>query len=140
MAGVSYADLIAMALPGAALAGESMTMNQDLALPHIEGADFTVPLAAPVTVSSIEAVKLDLDGRPHLALLIDLTEGDGSIGPVAGLALFDISAAPKLVDVADVGFYRLVSFAEPASVAAGGGNELLLVSISMAMPDNSTTR
>ena len=126
--GISYADLVALAVPGARLSGETIEVERDVALRHIDGAEFSVPLSAPVAVSELEAAALMLEGRPHLALLIGLAEGDGSIGPVTGLALFDVSGAPKLIDVADVGFDRLVSFTEPASLAVGGGNELLLIS------------
>ena len=128
VAGISYADLVAMALPGAHLAGDTVIVDREVALPHIEGEDFSIALTAPVEVNSIETAKVSVDGRPHLALLIDLAEGDDAGGSVAGLALFDIAAEPKLVDVVDVGFDRLVSFAEPASVSVGGGQDLLLVS------------
>lgn len=128
VAGISYADLVAMALPGAHLAGDTVVVDRDVDLRHIEGEDFAIALTAPVGVNSIEAVRVSVDGRPHLALLIDLAEGEDAAGPVAGLALFDIAAEPKLVDVVDVGFDRMVSFAEPASLVVGGGQSLLLVS------------
>lgn len=126
--GVSYADLVAMALPGAHQIGDVMVIDRDVALPHIEGEDFTIALRAPVEVNSIEALETSVEGRPHLALLIDLAEDDNSAGTVAGLALFDVAGAPKLIDVADVGFDRMVSFAEPAGLSVGGGQDLLLIS------------
>ena len=122
--GMTYSELVTMVLPGAVPSDTAMLVEADVELPHIEGPDFAVTVTAPVTIESIESLQLSVDGRPHLALMLEVS-GDE---PVAALALFDISSDPVLVDVEDVAADRFSSFAEPARLAVGQGQDLILVS------------
>ncbi len=122
--GMTYSELIAMALPGAIPSDTAMLVKADVELPHIEGPDFAVAVAAPVTVESIKSLQLSVEGRPHLALMLDV----GGDEPVAALVLFDISSNPVLVDVKDVAADRFSSFAEPFRLTVGHGHDLILVS------------
>lgn len=125
--GQTYGELVAIALPWAITKGGTIEVGTDVALPHIEGDEFSVPLNAPTTVSFIEALPLDMDGRSHLALLLQLPGSPDSIGPVMALALFDTTAEDKLVDLKDVGFDRNTGFSEPATLAVGAGHDLIMI-------------
>lgn len=122
----TYAEMIAMALPGAVETDEYMVVESDVALPHIEGTDFEVVAPAPVAINDFNAVSLDVDGEPHLALMIELVEAPNSAGPIAALALFDIRDEPTLVDVVDVGFDRQSGFGLPPTLQVGLGHDLIL--------------
>ncbi|MBJ3785489.1 hypothetical protein [Devosia sediminis] len=122
----TYAELIAMALPGALETDEFIVVEKDVAVPHIEGPDFTVVAPAPVTVADFNGVGLSIDGEPHLALMIELAEAPNSAGPIAALAVFDVTGAPELVDVVDIGFDRQSGFALPPTLQVGWGHELIL--------------
>lgn len=122
--GTTYSELVTMVLPGAVPSDAAMLVEADVELPHIEGPDFAVAVTAPVTIESIKSLQLSVDGRPHLALMLEVA-GDE---PVAALALFDISSDPVLVDVKDVAADRFSSFAEPPSLRVGQGQDLILVS------------
>lgn len=121
---LTYSDLVTLAVPGAKLVDDSMVIERDVTLPHIEGPDFAVTATAPVEINSIGSVPISIDGRPHLALMLEVA-GDE---PVAALALFDISSDPVLVDVKDVAADRFSSFAEPPNLTVGQGHDLILVS------------
>lgn len=120
----TYFELVGMVFPGAVLSDTAVLVDKDVELPHIEGPDFAVAVTAPVTVESIRTLQLNIEERPHLALMLDVS-GDE---PIAALALFDISADPVLVDVKDVAADRFSSFAEPAILTVGQGHDLILVS------------
>ena len=122
--GKTYSDLVKMVLPGAVQTDTTMLVDEDMELPHIEGPDFAMAIAAPVTIESIRSLQLTVEGRPHLALMLEVA-GDE---PVAALALFDIASAPMLVDIKDVAADRFTGFAEPPSLAVGQGQDLILVS------------
>jgi len=125
---LTYGALVAMALPGTVIKDGHVVLERDLTLPHIEGADFTIAASAPLAVHSIEAVTLTMEGRAHLALVIEMAETEDGLGPVAALALFDVSQEPILIDVKDVGFDRMSGFAQPPSVTVGAGHALILIS------------
>lgn len=122
----TYAELIAMVLPGAVETDEFIVVETDVALPHIEGEDFAVIAPAPVTVIDFNGVSLDVDGKPHLALMIELAEAPNSAAPIAALALFDVSGEPVLVDAVDIGFDRQSGFALPPTLTVGAGHDLIL--------------
>jgi hypothetical protein len=123
----TYADLLSLALPGTVATGEALTVEGDISLPHIEGPEFAVTATAPVSVGSIQSLQLSVEGRPHLALMIDLSGSEDALGPMAALALFDLGGEPALVDIKDVAFDRQSGFAEPASLSVGAGHDLILV-------------
>lgn len=125
---ISYGALVSMALPGAAQIGDGLVIESDISLPHIEGPEFSLTATAPVNVESIQAMPLSVEGRSHLALMIELAGGDDDLGPVAALALFDMASEPVLVDVKDVGFDRMSGFADPPNLTVGDGQDLILVS------------
>jgi hypothetical protein len=127
MAGSTYAELVAMAMPGAVETDGRLVVDSDVTVPHIEGADFTLTTIGPVVVNSIEALAAYMDGRPHLALVIELAQSGDGFGPVAALAVYDIVDEPVLVDLKDIAFDRMSGFGHPAKLTVGQGHDLLLV-------------
>jgi hypothetical protein len=124
--GKTYAQLIAMALPGARDDNGRLVIDADITVPHVEGDIFTMTAPAPVKVERFHPVRLVIDDQPHLALMIGLEGGSDSLGPISALALFDIANVPRLVDVVDVGFDRQSGFAAPPTLKVGAGHELIL--------------
>jgi hypothetical protein len=87
---------------------------------HIEGdAAKTVP-AGPVAIQLLTAAAIHADGKPRLALMIDLGPSDEAVTEFTLLALFDMTKQPQLLDVVEVGTDRLTGFVgEPLPLGAG---------------------
>jgi hypothetical protein len=88
------------------------TAHQIVNYRHIEGKDAKTDPAGPVAVDSLDALAIRADGKTRLALLADLGESDGNVAEFVLLALFDMTAAPKLLDVVEVGNDRMTGFAD----------------------------
>jgi hypothetical protein len=94
---------------------------------HIEGKDAKTDPAGPVAVNSLTALPIHADGKTRLALLADLGESDGNVAEFVLLALFDMTATPKLLDVVEVGNDRMTGFADKPLVRLSSDADLIRI-------------
>jgi hypothetical protein len=114
--GITYFDLMKQVVTdldsGQAEGKSEPKAHQIVSYRHIEGKDAKTDPAGPVAVSSLAALPVRADGKTRLALLADLGESDGNVAELVLLALFKITATPKLLDVVEVGNDRMTGFAD----------------------------
>ena len=125
---VTYFDLVKQIvtdLDGLPVHGEP-TAHTIVPYRHIEGKDAKTDPAGPVAIQLLTAYTIHADGKPRLALMIDLGPSDEAVTEFTLLGLFDMTDRPKLLDVVEVGTDRLTGFAgKPTPL--GHGADLIVV-------------
>ncbi len=105
---------------------------------HVEGPGAKTSPAGAVWINGIEPLPVRVDGKARLAILVDLgPSADGDVAEFSLLALFDVGAKPKLLDVVEVGRDRETGFAIKPLRPLGGGSDLILVATSHSDADIS---
>jgi len=122
----TYADLVRLVVPG--IGGDDVGASGGGVIPirHIDGGDMSG--FEPVSVASprIAVVPVRSGGLDRAALLLNLGESRNDVSDFVVLALFDAADEPRLLDAATIAFNRYTSFAEPARLPAGVGDDLLV--------------
>jgi hypothetical protein len=90
---------------------------------HIEGDEAKTDPAGPVAIQLLTALTIHADGKPRLALMIDLGPSDGAVAEFTLLALFDTAEHPRLLDVVEVGTDRLTGFTDKPVLPLAQGAE-----------------
>jgi hypothetical protein len=137
---VTYLDLLRLVVPDldAAQSQEEAKGSQIVAYRHIEGPGARTSPAGAMWISGIEPLPVHVDGKTRLAILVDLgPSADGYVAEFSLLALFDVGARPKLLDVVEVGRDRETGFAIKPLRPLGGGSDLILVATSHSDADIS---
>jgi hypothetical protein len=125
-AGMTYLDLLRQAAPDLRESDRDAQGHLAAPLRHLAVKDFGGDLPDPVTVSQLEAVRIEVGGRPRLVVMADLGPSETSVQSNTLLALFDDAPKPRLLDVAAVGLDRLTSFGTPEKLRIGPGDEALI--------------
>ena len=129
--GVTYFDLMKQVVTdldsGQAEGQAEPKAHQIVSYRHIEGKDAKTDPAGPVAVNSLSALPIRADGKTRLALLADLGESDGNVAEFVLLALFDMTAAPKLLDVVEVCNDRMTGFADKPLVRLSSDADLIRI-------------
>lgn len=109
----SYAELARHFAPGLKAPVAATALS---GIRHLGGAEMAdVPVeAAPSSVVRLDIV---LEGKPAMLLLFDYGMAQSAAQSVSLLALFDMTAEPRLLDVMDIGLDRETFFMEPLSFA-----------------------
>jgi len=107
---------------------------------HIEGDAAKTDPAGAVWLDDVEALETRVDGQPRLAALGDFGPSDGDVAEFSLLALFDLTGAPKLLDVVEVGVDRWTGFADKPTRPLGDGSDLFLFDSSHNDADVSLDR
>lgn len=125
---VTYLDLLKQAIPDLLDNAADKQVEGHLAKPlrHIAGAENGGDPPDPVVIGLIEAVRIQVGGRPRLAILADLGHAEDSVAGVSLLALFDDAPTPHLLDAADVAMDKDTSFSEHERLRLGPGDEALI--------------
>lgn len=124
---VTYLDLARMVIPdlradidGFYKGGSPIDMR------HIEGPDSG---GSPPEASSLpNAAVLDIKagGKDRLAMLFDLGDSPDSAEGYAVLALYDITARPRLLDAVNVAVDRSTYFRDPGKLSLSPNDDLLI--------------
>lgn len=122
----TYADLVRLVVPGIGGGDAGAAGKGVIDLRHIDGGDMIG--FEPVSVASprIAAVPVRSGGLDRVALLLNLGESRNDVSDFVVLALFDAADEPRILDAATIAFNRYTSFAEPARLPAGVGDDLLV--------------
>lgn len=121
ISGVTYLDLVRQVVPDIAAKGNSYEGRELVPIRHIDGDDTQDTPPLTVEVAGAQALPIQSDGNDRLLLMIDLGQAEDSIQSFTVLALYGMVGIPSLLDVVDVGYDRLTSFREPATLALGEG-------------------
>jgi hypothetical protein len=110
---LTYFDLALQFAPG--LAKVPMDGSDLGKLRHVGSNEYPTTIAKP-EFGVVERIDIKFDGKPGLLLLFELGQADEAVEVVNVLALYDMSAEPKLLDAMDVGLDRESSFLQQAYV------------------------
>lgn len=125
--GVSFFALLKQVIPDLTNEDNGATGHSTVALRHIAGEASGGELPDPIRLGVLRALPFRSEGKPRIAMLIGIREGEDMGEQPALLAVFDESSRiPALVDVVDVGMDRLTSFADPAVLRIGEHEDAIL--------------
>lgn len=132
---VTYLDLARMIIPDLA-ADKDGFYKGGLPIDMRDIADGDGGGSPPETTSLPNAAVLPIkaSGKDRLAMLFDLGDSPDSAEGYAVLALYDVTAKPKLLDAANIAVDRSTYFREPNKLSIDDGDDVL---ISMSTHFNS---
>lgn len=126
-AGVTWFDLVKQVIPDLTREGDEAIGHRNVVRGHITGDASAGAMPATIRLGPLRAVPFTAEGKSRLALLIGIAEGEDMGEQPAVLAVFDDRGlTPALVDAVDVGMDRFTSFADPARVRIGTGDDAIL--------------
>lgn len=123
---ITYADLLRLVVPDLEVRDAGFTGSRMVDLRHID--DAFGGLEPPESLATFQVAAFDVGGDERVALFFDLGVASESAEGFAILALFDVSAAPRLLDAANVAFDRFTFPLNPYRLDLGGGDLLLTAS------------
>ena len=123
---VTNLDLARMVIPGLALNADGFYHGGlPIEMRHIEGPDSGgSPPESSLPNAGVLAIKAG--GKDRLAMLYDLGDSPDSAEGYAVLALYDVTAKPKLLDAVNVAVDRSTYFREPGKLSVGAGDDVLI--------------
>lgn len=121
----TYADLVAIVVPGVVVNGEKYSGGDVIAVRNIAGGDLEDIEPESMEALRVAAVPVRSGGQDRMALLLDFGRGKYDAG-FAILALFDVADKPRLLDAANVATSRHTSFFNPVRLSVGAGDDLLM--------------
>jgi hypothetical protein len=120
----SYIDLVRLVVPDIALKDGLYKGGMPIEMRHVGGDPAERP--EETTLRDLSALDVNSDGKPRLALLFDLGETPGAVESFTVLALYDVSAEPKLLDAVAVGFDRFTGLYEQGRMPVSARNDVIL--------------
>ncbi|MER8694346.1 hypothetical protein NKI77_15190 [Mesorhizobium opportunistum] len=126
-ADVTYLDLARMVIPDLAADKDGFYKGgSPIDMRHIEGPDDGGSPPETSSFSDAAVLAIKAGGKDRLAMLFDLGDSPDSAEGYAVLALYDITAKPKLLDAANVAVDRSTYFREPNKLSIGDGDDALI--------------
>lgn len=125
--GISYFDLVKQVIPDLARDETRAIGHKTIPLRHIAGDGYGGTIPDPIKIGVLRAVPFQSEGKPRIALLIDIGKIDDLGEQPHILAAFDATGRmPTLLDAVDIGLDRSTSLAEPALVQIGAHDDAIL--------------
>ncbi|RUU74958.1 hypothetical protein [Mesorhizobium sp. M7A.F.Ca.MR.362.00.0.0] len=124
---VTYLDLARMVIPDVAADNHGFYRGGlPIGMRHIEGPDSggSPPETSGFSNAAVLAIKAG--GKDRLTMLFDLGDSPDSAEGYAVLALYDITAKPKLLDAVNVALDRGTYFREPGKLSVGANDDVLI--------------
>ncbi|RVA88934.1 hypothetical protein EN910_26755, partial [Mesorhizobium sp. M7A.F.Ca.CA.004.01.1.1] len=124
---VTYLDLARMVIPDLAADKDGFYRGGlPIEMRHIEGPDGggSPPETSGFSNAAVLAIKAG--GKDRLTMLFDLGDSPDSAEGYAVLALYDITAKPKLLDAVNVALDRGTYFREPGKLSVGANDDVLI--------------
>lgn len=124
---VTYLDLARMVIPDLAADKDGFYKGGlPIKMRHIEGPDSggSPPEISGIFNAGVLAIKAE--GKDRLTMLFDLGDSPDSAEGYAVLALYDITAKPKLLDAVNVALDRGTYFRDPGKLAVGADDDVLI--------------
>ncbi|WP_145964972.1 hypothetical protein [Rhizobium leguminosarum] len=125
--GISFFDLVKQVIPDLARNENGSIGHRTVTLRHIAGDGFGGSLPDPIKIGVLRALLFESEGKPRIAMLLDVGKIDDLGEQPALLAVFDAAGRmPTLLDAVDIGLDRVTSLAEPALVRIGERDHAIL--------------
>ena len=124
---VTYLDLARMVIPD--LSGDGGGFYKGglpIEMRHIESPDGGGSPPETSGLSNAGVLPVKAGGKDRLAMLYDLGDSPDSAEGYAVLALYDVTAKPKLLDAVNVAVDRSTYFREPGKLSVGAGDDVLI--------------
>lgn len=124
---VTYLDLARMVIPDLAADNHGFYRGGlPIGMRHIEGPDSggSPPETSGFSNAAVLAIKAG--GKDRLTMLFDLGDSPDSAEGYAVLALYDITAKPKLLDAVNVALDRGTYFCEPGRLSVSANDDVLI--------------
>ena len=124
---VTYLDLAKLVIPSLASDGNGFYKGGlPIEMRHVEGpgSGGSPPETSSFPNAAVLAIRAG--GQDRLAMLFDLGDSPDSAEGYAVLALYDVTAKPKLLDAANVAVDRSTYFREPNKLSIGAGDDMLI--------------
>jgi len=123
---VSYFDLLKQIVPDLTADKGGATGRKIGTLRHIAGPDSGAGAPDVIKISSLQALTLQAEGKPVIAILAEIGTVEDSVEQPVVLAIFADSEQPRLLDFVDVGMDRLTGFGEPKLLRIGPNDQAIL--------------
>lgn len=124
---VAYLDLAKLIIPSLATDGNGFYKGgPPIEMRHIEGPDSGGSPPETTSLPNAAVLPIKAGGKDRLAILFDLGDSPDSAEGYAVLALYDVTARPKLLDAANVAVDRSTYFREPNKLPIGAGDDMLI--------------
>ena len=123
----TYLDLARMVIPDLAVGSDGFYRGSlPIEMRHIEGPDGggSPPETSGLSNAGVLAIKAG--GEDRLTMLFDLGDSPDSAEGYAVLALYDVTAEPKLLDTVNVAVDRSTYFREPGKLSVGASDDVLI--------------
>lgn len=111
---VTYLDLARRFVPDLEQADGGFVGTRHVALRHLAGEDYDNGGDDAYGFSYISAVHIRADGKERLLVLFDFAQAAPAPQGFAVLALYDVSAEPRLLDAAEIGMGQATYFFDQA--------------------------
>jgi hypothetical protein len=124
---VTYLDLARMVIPDLAPDKDGFYRGGlPIEMRHIEGADSGGSPPGTSGFSNAAVLAIKAAGKDRMTMLFDLGSSSESAEGYAVLALYDMAAEPRLLDVANVAVDRDTYFREPGKLSIGIDDDVLI--------------
>ncbi|MCQ8871430.1 hypothetical protein NP945_06300 [Mesorhizobium sp. LMG17149] len=124
---VTYLDLARMVIPDLAADKDGFYRGGlPIEMRHIEGPDSGGSPPETSSFSNAAVLAIKAGGKDRLTMLFDLGDSPDSAEGYAVLALYDITAKPKLLDAVNVALDRGTYFREPGKLSVGANDDVLI--------------
>jgi len=126
--GLTYLDLVRLAVPGLAMNPADQQIEASLAATprHLAGKDHEAAPPDPVVLGFMQARTILVGGKRRLLVLADLGAPPDVVAGTALLMLFDDGPKPRLLDAADVSLDQDTEFADAPSLPLGPGDQAVV--------------
>jgi len=122
---VTYLDLARMVIPDLSADKDGFYKGGlPIDMRNIAGDGGSPPETTSLPNAAVLPIKAG--GKDRLAVLFDLGDSPDSAEGYAVLALYDVTAKPKLLDAANVAVDRSTYFREPNKLSIGAGDDVLI--------------
>ena len=127
-AGMTYLDLVRLAVPGLAMnAADNQIEGRLAATPrHLAGKEFEAAPTDPVVLGFMQARPILVGWKRRLLVFADLGAPPDSLAGTALLMLFDDGPTPRLLDAADVSLDQDNEFADAPLLQLGPGDQAVV--------------
>jgi hypothetical protein len=123
---ISYFDLLKQIVPDLTVDRNTATGRKIGTLRHIAGPDNGAGAPDVIKISQLQALNFQAQGKPAIAILVEIGEVESSVEKPVVLAVFEDGEHPRLLDFVDVGMDRLTGFGRPKLLRIGPNDQAIV--------------
>ncbi|MDB5554986.1 MAG: hypothetical protein JWL86_4970 [Rhizobium sp.] len=123
---VSYFDLLKQIVPDLTADKDTATGRKISTLRHIAGPDNGAGAPDVIKISQLQALNFRAQGKPAIAILVEIGEIENSVEQPVVLAVFEDNERPRLLDFVDVGMDRMTGFGTPKLLRIGPNDQAIV--------------